>query len=173
MIDTVYVVTSGRFSDYYIEAVFKDKTKAEFFCSCREDCRIQAYHPKDSCTFTPYNVMCIVFDIFEYSGEFETQINFEFRRLSKEDAPYLVKNDEEIWMLSSNYIRCHIIRRLPDNYDENQLKDKYTVIYENIRVKLMRLIESYNLNSIDGRNRMKIQLAECLREQFGIEMEDE
>lgn len=32
----IYVVTAGSYSDYHIEACFKDKEKAELYCKCNE-----------------------------------------------------------------------------------------------------------------------------------------
>ena len=42
-ISKVFVVTSGEYSSYYIEAVFLDKSKAELYCQCHRYCTIAEY----------------------------------------------------------------------------------------------------------------------------------
>lgn len=64
MEDIVYIVTSGNYSDYTIDAVFKDKAKAEFYCKCHRECSIEEWNFSDSDTFTPFNhVINSIFDI--------------------------------------------------------------------------------------------------------------
>ena len=36
----IYIVTSGDYSDYMIEAVFQRQDKAEAYCKCHPDSRI-------------------------------------------------------------------------------------------------------------------------------------
>ena len=65
MEDIIYVVTAGCYSDYHIEAVFKDKSKAEYYCTCHEDCEIEEYSLSDSNIFTPFESVVINFDIYK------------------------------------------------------------------------------------------------------------
>lgn len=37
----IYIVTSGEYSDYSIDAVFQDKNKAEAYCKCHPDAEIE------------------------------------------------------------------------------------------------------------------------------------
>lgn len=49
---TIYVVTSGEYSDYHIESVFADKKQAELYCAVR-DSRREAYD-SDFCRIEEY-----------------------------------------------------------------------------------------------------------------------
>jgi hypothetical protein len=40
---TIYVVTSGEYSDYGIDEVFTDKKQAELYCVVHKGCRIEKY----------------------------------------------------------------------------------------------------------------------------------
>ena len=52
--EVVYVVTAGCYSDYHVEAVFKDKSKAEYYCNCYEDCEIEEYCLSDDIVFISF-----------------------------------------------------------------------------------------------------------------------
>lgn len=39
----IYIVTSGEYSDYGIDAVFTDKKQAELYCAVHKYCRVETY----------------------------------------------------------------------------------------------------------------------------------
>lgn len=40
---TIYVVTSGEYSSYGIDAVFTDKKQAELYCAVHKGCHVETY----------------------------------------------------------------------------------------------------------------------------------
>lgn len=49
---TIYVVTSGRYSDYHIDAVFTDRKQAELYCAATDSRR--GDYDNDSCNIEEY-----------------------------------------------------------------------------------------------------------------------
>ena len=39
---TIYIATSGSYSDYHVDAVFTDKRQAEFYCA-EHNCWLEEY----------------------------------------------------------------------------------------------------------------------------------
>lgn len=61
--EKIYIVTEGCYSDYHIEAVFKDREKAEHYCSCHEECAIEEYWFSDDKRVPPFEsaITCFMF----------------------------------------------------------------------------------------------------------------
>lgn len=55
----IYIVTSGCYSDYGIDAVFQNRDKAEAYCRCHTDTEIEEWEFFDGNTYTPFNVVKI------------------------------------------------------------------------------------------------------------------
>lgn len=55
----VYIVTAGDYSDYHIEAVFKDREKAEAYCKYHKDCEIEDFGFSDDNIYTIFNYVRI------------------------------------------------------------------------------------------------------------------
>ena len=55
----IYIVTSGCYSDYGIDAVFQNRDKAEAYCQCHPDTEIEEWEFFDGNTYTPFNVVKI------------------------------------------------------------------------------------------------------------------
>ena len=168
MEDIIYVVTSGCYSDYHIEAVFKDKSKAEYYCTCHEDCTIEDYSLSDSNIFTPFESVIINFDIYKDKNR-EDRISFRFRHLAKEDAKWYMENRESVSVYDNDWISICLWRRLPNNYDEDKIRNKYTKAYQDLRGEILYLVSEFDCSTFDKRRIANENLQKYIEERFGIE----
>jgi len=171
MVNTLYVVTAGCYSDYHIEAIFRDKEKAKYYCTCHEDCEIEEYGFSDNNVFTPFESVIINFNIYE-NKNIEDRINFRFRHLAKEDAKWYMENRESVSVYDS-WISICLWRRLPDNYDEEKIKQKYTKAYQDLRGEILYLVSESDCSNYDKRKIVAENLQKYIEEQFGIENVEE
>ena len=170
MSETLYVVTSGCYSDYHIEAIFKDKEKAEFYCTCHEDCDIKDWTLDDDRVFTVFDMVTISFTIRK---DREDNVSFRFRHLTEEDASYLAENREGV-SVYGDWMTIVLHRRLPSNYNEQKIKDKYTKVYQDLRAEILYMMSEVDSNSsYEQRNIVSENIAECIRAKFGIENVEE
>lgn len=168
MDDKVYVVTAGCYSDYHIEAVFKEESKAEFYCSCHENCGIEEYNFSDNKIFTPFESVIINFEICN-SKDRKDRINFTFSRLSKEDGKYYLENRNSVHVYDHDWIAITLHRRLPNNYDEQAIRSKYTKVYQDMRAEILYLVQEHDCNSFESRMICSKDIAEYIKDKFGIE----
>lgn len=169
MEEIIYVVTAGCYSDYSIKAVFKDKTKAEFYCTCHKDCKIEDYSLSDNNIFTPFESVLINFDIF--IGETrEDRINFNFQHLSKEDEGFYLINRDEVTVYSNEWISIYLNRRLPDNYDREEIESKYTKVYQDLRAEILYLLSESDCSTFEKRKEVGENINNYIKGRFGIEL---
>lgn len=166
MDDKVYIVTSGYYSDYNINAVFKDRSKAEVYCSCHEDCGIEEYDFSDDNIFTPFD--CVVIN-FNLCNDGNDRITFNFKHLAKEDAKWYMENRESVIIYSNDNIGICLWRRLPDNYDEETIKKKYTKVYQDLRAEILYLASDFDCNSYEKRHFANETMRKYISDRFGIE----
>ena len=170
----IYIVTSGEYSDYSIDAVFQDKNKAEAYCKCHPDAEIEEWEFFDDNIYTPYNVVHIHMDILENNGK---RIYFNFQTLSKEDANYYMTNNDSVTVYSSNHINIHLIRMLPQNYDKENIENKYTKVFYDLISEIRYLVSDTGLSSdvmkitYDQRQYVTQLVTEFVAGKFGIEAE--
>ena len=129
MDEKIYIVTSGCYSDYNIEAVFKNKEKAEAYCQCHRDCEIEEYNFSDDRVFTTYNkitIRCNTNDV--------DKMNINFEKLSNEDDKFYAKNYCSVYVynFSDLYASITLNRVLPDDYDKDKISDKYKKVMMDI-----------------------------------------
>ena len=165
--EILYVVTAGCYSDYHIEAIFKDKTKAEYYCACHEECEIEEYSLSDNNVFTPFESVVINFDIYSNRNR-QDKISFRFRHLAKEDAEWYMKNRESV-SIYDGWISICLWRRLPDNYDEEKIKQKYTKAYQDLRSEILYLVSESDCSTYEKRKIVDENLTEYIKGRFGIE----
>lgn len=87
---TVYVVTSGEYSDYGICAVFTDKEKAELYCAAHgdkygDDCYIEEYDTEEvqiESSKPPKRKWRMVFDKYGVLSRFGTSSTLTFREIN-------------------------------------------------------------------------------------------
>lgn len=171
MSEILYVVTAGSFSDYHIEAIFKNKSKAELYCACHEDCGIEEYSFSDDNVFTPFESVVIKFRI--YKEERKDQINFRFRHLAKEDAEGYLKNEEAVDVYRDGSISIYLWRKLPNNYDEDKIRKKYTKVYQDLRAELLYFVSESDYSTFEKMKEVKNNLTKYIEGRFGIETDDE
>ncbi len=163
--EEIYVVTAGCYSDYHIEAIFKDRAKAEFYCTCHEDCEIKEYNFSDNRIFTPFNMVIIYFTIRKNGND---KTYFRFRQLSKEDDSYYLENRDSI-SVYYDWMTITLYRELPKNYDEQKIKDKYTKAYQDLKAEILYLLSESDCSSYENRKVVGENIKEYIKERFGIE----
>ena len=170
----IYIVTSGEYSDYSIDAVFQDENKAEAYCKCHPNAEIEEWELFDDNIYTPFNVVNIHMDILENNGK---RIYFKFQTLSKEDANYYMTNNDSVTVYSSNHINIHLIRMLPQNYDKENIENKYTKVFYDLISEIRYLVSDTGLSSdvmkitYDQRQYVTQLVTEFVAGKFGIEAE--
>lgn len=169
----IYIVTSGDYSDYSIDAVFRDKNKAEAYCKCHPDAGIEEWEFFDDNIYTPYNVVCIDMDI---SGNAK-KIYFNFQTLSKEDADYYMANQDRVTVYDAQHISLYLIRILPKNYNKENIKDKYTKVFYDLISEIKYVLSDIGLSNdfmkddYDKRQDAAQIVKEFIAGKFGIETE--
>lgn len=169
----IYIVTSGEYSDYSIDAVFQDKNKAEAYCKCHPDAEIEEWEFFDDNIYTPFNVVHIDMDI---SGNAK-KICFDFQTLSKEDAGYYMLNQDYATVYNAQHISLHLIRILPKNYNKENIKDKYTKVFYDLIPEIkyaisdMGLSNDFMKNNYDQRQYAAQLVKDFITGKFGIETE--
>ena len=169
----IYIVTSGDYSDYSIDAVFQDKNKAEAYCKCHPDAGIEEWEFFDDNIYTPYNVVCIDMDI---SGNAK-KIYFNFQTLSKEDADYYMANQDRVTVYDAQHISLYLIRILPKNYNKENIKDKYTKVFYDLISEIKYVLSDIGLSNdfmkddYDKRQDAAQIVKEFIAGKFGIETE--
>lgn len=170
----IYIVTSGEYSDYSIDAVFQNKDKAEAYCKCHPDAEIEEWEFFDDHIYTPFNVVTIHMNILSSKNE---EIHFDFRTLSQEDASFYMVNRENVTVYTPHHISIFLIRMLPKNYDKQYIKNKYTKVFYDLISEIKYVVSDIGLNydymknSYDQCKYAEGLLTEYLAGKFGIETE--
>lgn len=169
----IYIVTSGCYSDYSIDAVFQNRDKAKAYCRCHPDAEIEEWELLDDNIYTPFNMvrirMCIRLD-----GT--NDIYFEFQTLSKEDDEFYMSNSDSVSAYSQQ-IEIHLRRLLPQNYDKEMVEKKYTKAFYDLVPEIKYILSELDLRGKDVlTNWEEYEYAEkCVKEyiagKFGIETE--
>lgn len=170
MLKTIYVVTAGNYSDYHIEAIFEDEAKAEYYCTCHENCEIEEYGFSDERIFTPFNSVVINFTIRKNEKD---EIDFTFKHLSKEDGDFYLKNRDEISVYDHDWVILTLYRRLPDKYDEQKIRDKYTKVYQDLRAEILYIASETDCSSYENEKIAEEYIQKYIEGRFGIENTDE
>lgn len=155
MEEIIYIVTQGCYEEgYRIRAIFKNKEKAEAFCSCHENCRMEEFNFSDNKTYTPLHAVLIE---YSYRKE-EEKIKFTFKTLCEEDNKSTPdkQNSIRISNYDHHYIRISLYRRLPKEYDESDIRDKYTSFLNELRIEVLSKLSAPTLSTVK-RRRIVIQ----------------
>lgn len=138
MSEKVFIVTSGSYSAYHIDAVFKDKEKAELYCRCHEDCEIEEYEFNDGKIYTSFNAVRVQCEYRNWWMSNRPSVKFVTR--SEEDETYMKENKSYVNIYNS-YISLVIIRRLSKKYDKDAIIDKYTKVCQDIMSEIKYMLE--------------------------------
>lgn len=169
----IYIVTSGCYSDYGIDAVFQNRDKAEAYCRCHPNTEIEEWELLDDNIYTPFNMvmirMCIHLD-----GA--NDIYFKFQTLSKEDDKFYMSNSDFVLEYSQR-IEIHLRRLLPQNYDKEIVEKKYTKVFHDLVPEIKCILSEFDLpgnNILANREKYKYAkkyIEEYIEGKFGIETE--
>lgn len=168
--DKIYIVTSGSYSDYHIEAVFKDKAKAEAYCKCHEDCEIEVFNFSDDNIYTIFNYVRIQYNIY-LDEKSDDKLYVHFGRLSKEDNGWYHKNDVSVSVYDGDRLTIILNRKLPEVYDEDEIKEKYTKVLYDLRAEIKYMLYEQDTRSFDERKIAANNILKTIESKFGIEKE--
>ena len=167
--DKVYIVTSGAYSDYHIDAVFINEEKAKAYCECHTDRQIEEYELSDSDTYTPFNIVEIIYHLNPiYVADLEPK--FEFEKLTLEEYGNYDKNSDEV-QLTGGDDRIILQRRLPDIYDEEEIRRKYTKAFYDLKAEIKYMLSQQDTSTYEKRKEAENNILEAIKDKFGIEKE--
>ena len=170
----IYIVTSGEYSDYGIDAVFQDRNKAEVYSQCHPDAEIEEWEFFDNNIYTPFNVVNIYMSILQNNAK---KVFFSFQTLSKEDANCYTVNKDFVTVYDAQHIEIYLIRILPKNYNSENIKDRYTKVFYDLIPEIKYVISDIGLSNdmmstnYDQRKYAAQLVKEFIAGKFGIETE--
>lgn len=165
MADKVYIVTSGVYSDYRIRAVFKDYDNARLYCAHFNDCRVEEYHFEDDDNWSTYNYVEVY---LEAQLEKEPSVLcFYGHSCVKYDSYHC--NEHNHFSLHNDSLVVAMVRRLPNEYSRQDVKNMYTKIWNDMLAELKYLTSDFDLDSIKQRVECAERVNEYLKGKFGIE----
>lgn len=136
----VYIVTSGSYSDYSIEKVFTDKTKAEEYAEWLYDSNpVAEYDTEDDMAIDKYYKICIQMRVYDNRNE-KPQISIQ-KECEKPAQSNRYIGYWDAHKYNDDYFEISIIRWIEaQNWNEEFYVNKYTkAIYDLIAiVKQMR-----------------------------------
>lgn len=146
----IYIVTAGQYSDYRIEKIFTDKTKAEEFAKWFYDSNgVEEWDTEDEFEVEKYYSICVQYKICD-NCSCETPIVCVSNCTNNNHTPnitYLA--DYHTYGL--DYIVLNISRTVKANNDnETFYKEKYTkVAYDTMAMIKQLHVEGYSYNQIN------------------------
>lgn len=165
MSDTVYIVTSGDYSDYRIRAIFKDYEKAKVFCRHFDGCRVEQYCFEDNDNWIDYNYAEAY---LEARLEGEPSVICHCRHeYMKYDTFHC--RPHNAYTLHDGCLTVLMIRRLPDGYSEQHIIDQYAKIWQDILAELKDVVSDLDLDSIKQRAECAKRVKEYLNRKLEIE----
>ena len=141
----VYIVTSGTYSDYHIDAVFKNREKAELYCECHDKCEIETWEYGDEDIYSTYDYVFVAANI--YIDENTYNIKYTYSKASEEDDPYK-KNSTYVMSYAGKEFKrkraeIYLYRELPKDYSKMQVEQKYEKVIEDLMYELKYEISNY------------------------------
>lgn len=155
-----------------VRAVFKNRKKAEEYCSCHIDCSIKECNYSDDKTYTPFNRVLI-------QGKINGQSfpSYTFQRLSKEDDDS--ESKEFVYVFQSfgdTNVKFVVNKILPDNYDEETEKLKYAQILQDVintsKIELKGIPLDGFGQMIRSSDLIVSKLEKIMAEKFNVKIED-
>lgn len=170
--DEVYVVTAGDYSEYHIEAMFRKKDKAEDYCSCHPNSEIEIFKFSDDKIYTPFNRVHIQchYRFDDVFNEMHTYFNFE--RLTLEDWGDIYNKDcIESSVYEKSWFDITINRVLTENYNEEEIRDKYTKVFQDLKAEIKELLFEQPRDTYDDRKRAAENVLNAIKFKFGLDIE--
>lgn len=149
----VYIVTSGSYSDYGIDRVFKSREKAELYCECHEGCEIEEWDFDDDSIYTVYDYVNVIANIYPNRKELDVMCNC--MKGSIEDDP--LKMDEfsvfsyisPVIPKARQRVAIYLSKALPKNYSKMQVEHKWRRLIEDLAAEIG--YEFANVDKVDNR----------------------
>lgn len=165
----VYIVSSDSYSDHYIGAVFKDRAKAEAYCKCHKCCEVLDFDFSDDNVYTIFNYVDIKY-IIEFNKDVNDRLGIEFGRLTKEDDDCYNQNDASVSVLNCAVV-INIIRKLPEVYDEDKIREKYTKILHDLRAEVEYMLSEQDTSSCEKTRIAEDNILKAIKSKFEFEKE--
>ncbi len=149
MSKSIYLVTAGSYSDYYIIRAFLDKNKAESYmkvCDKPGLNELEEYELSDDKIFTP---VCYI-DVDYYIGKIPSCINdkYNFKIITSNSLDTDINDIKFTWYSDyGTYQSISMYRPIySKNFNEDKLKKKYRKICEDLeaQIKSLKEIEGWN-----------------------------
>ena len=80
-----------------------------------------------------------------------------------------MENRESVSVYDNGWISICLWRRLPNNYDEDKIRNKYTKVYQDLRGEILYLVSEFDCSTFDKRQIVNENLQKYIEERFGIE----
>ena len=93
--------------------------------------------------------------------------------MAKEDADWYMKNRESVTVYDHGWISICLWRRLPNNYNEETIRQKYTKVYQDLRGEILYLVSESDCSSYEKRKIVDENLQKYIEGRFGIENVEE
>ena len=164
----VYIVTSGDYSDYAIRSIFKNRDKAELYCSCHSGCEIEEYVWGDNTIYTTFNVVTLSGKVGIRDPKMD-YLELQFEALTEEDDGWKNENKGYVDRYSS-WISLTIHRKLPEKYNEELVREKYKNVFYDFAPEIRYIISELSQMS-ESEKDMKIRndVLAAISSKFGIE----
>lgn len=165
----IYVVTSGCYSDYEINAVFKSREKAELYCECHEECDIEEWDFNDSNIYTVSDYVQVFGNINWKERKFTGK--YYFGKFSIEDNPQYRNNTYVLDYTGDGipprykHIEINLFRELPKNYSKMKVEYKWNRVMEDLVAEL-----GYEFSwELEGNRK---EIVEFIKNRFNVKEEE-
>lgn len=167
--DKAYIVTSEDDLDYYINAVFLNEEKAKAYCDCHKNCEIEEYDLSDGNTYTTFNTVWIQYDVYLDKRQSKDP-DFDFAKVAKEDTLYKDENGVYV-IVYDDFTTISLRRKLPDIYDEEEIRHKYTKEFYDLRAEIKHMLLQQDTSAYEKQQEAAKNILEAIKDKFGIEKE--
>ena len=164
--DKIYIVTSGIYSNYHIDAVFKNKNKAESYCDCHENCDIEEFEFSDDKIYTAFNYVSIQC-AYRFDQEQEINISFYFGRLAEEDSDWTSGTIATVD--DRNRLTLIINKKLSEEYDENKIQNEYLKVFDDLKTDIKQMLSEQDTRSFNARRIAANNILEAIKDKIGID----
>jgi hypothetical protein len=146
----VYIVTCGEYSDYYIDRVFTDRTKAEEYREWRVDANdIEEYEVDDGCVVDKYYHVIVSYTF--YAGNRYEKPTARIEKCNVKCLGYASVSNYNYPLYSSGHVSLRLSRYIPEaNWNEEFYTNRYIkAIYDLAAQAKQLLLEGWTDRQIN------------------------
>lgn len=162
----IYIVTSGIYSNYHIEAVFMNKDKAKVYCDCHENCDIEEFDFSDDKIYTAFNYVSIQC-AYRFDQEQEVNASFYFGCLAEEDSDWT--SGAIATVDDNNRLTLIINKKLSEDYDKNKIQNEYLNILYGLKTDIKQMLSEQNTRSFNARRIAADNILEAIKDKIEID----